>query len=58
MVTDETVPHMSQTAQAMPHGVSLGTPFHLADHYETTPPLTAIVSPPMVPTIDDTRLVE
>ncbi|RVW71181.1 hypothetical protein CK203_054414 [Vitis vinifera] len=34
-------------AGAMPHGVSLGTPFHLADHYETTPPLTAIVSPPM-----------
>ena len=58
MVSDETVPHTSQTSQAMPHGVSLGTPFHLADHYETTPPLTAIVSPPMVPTIDDTRLVE
>ena len=58
MVTDETVPHASQTAQALLPRVSLGTPFHLADHYETIPPPTIIVSPPMVPTIEDTRLAE
>ncbi|KAL6337644.1 hypothetical protein AAG906_037237 [Vitis piasezkii] len=39
-------------------GVSLGTPFHLVDHYETIPPPTVIVPPPMVPTIEDTRLAE
>nr|CAN60653.1 hypothetical protein VITISV_026112 [Vitis vinifera] len=31
MVTDEIVPHASQTAQTRPPGVSLGTPFHLAN---------------------------
>ena len=58
MVIDETVPHASQTAQAIPPRVSLGTPFHLTDHYETIPPPTVIVPPPMVPTIGDTRLAE
>ena len=58
MVTDETVHHESQTAQALPSRVSLGTPFHLADLYETIPPPTVIVPPPMVSTINDTRLAE
>ena len=58
MVIDETVPHASQTAQAIPPRVSLGTPFHLTDHYETIPPPTVTVPPPMVPTIEDTRLAE
>ena len=58
VVTDETIPHASQTAQTRPPGVSLSTPFHLADHYETIPPPTVTVPPPMVPTIGDTRLAE
>ncbi|XP_019072550.1 uncharacterized protein LOC104877556 [Vitis vinifera] len=58
MVTDETIPHASQTAQTRPPGVSLSTPFHLANHYETIPPPTVTVPPPMVPTIGDTRLAE
>ncbi|XP_034693534.1 uncharacterized protein LOC117920231 [Vitis riparia] len=58
MVTDKTIPHASQTAQTRPPGVSLGTPFHLADHYEIIPPPTVIVPPPMVSTIEDTRLAE
>ena len=58
MVTDETVHHSSQTAQARPPKVSLGTPFHLVDHYETISPPTVTVLPPMVPTIEDTRLVK
>ncbi|RVW44006.1 hypothetical protein CK203_074925 [Vitis vinifera] len=58
MVTDETIPHASQTAQTRPPGVSLGTPFHLVDHYETIPPPTVTVPPPMVHTIEDTRLAE
>ena len=58
MVIDETVPHASQTAQAIPPRVSLGTPFHLTDHYETIPPPIVTVSLPLVPTIEDTRLAE
>ncbi|RVW31888.1 hypothetical protein CK203_087158 [Vitis vinifera] len=58
MVTDETIPHASQTTQTRPPGVSLGTPFHLADHYETIPLPIVTVPPPMVPTIEDTRLAE
>ncbi|XP_010649293.1 uncharacterized protein LOC104879157 [Vitis vinifera] len=58
MVTDEAIPHASQTAQTRPPGVSLGTPFHLVDPYETIPPPTVTVPPPMVPTIEDTRLAE
>ena len=58
MVTDEIVPHASQTAQALQHGVSLGIPFHLADHYEVIPPPTVTVPPLIVTTTDDTRLTE
>ena len=50
--------YASQTAQTRPLGVSLGTPFHLVDHYETISPPTVTVLPPMVPTIEDTRLVK
>ena len=52
MVTDETVHHSSQTAQARPPKVSLGTPFHLANHYETIPPPTVTMLPPVIPTIE------
>ena len=58
MVTEETIHHASQTAHALPPGVSLGTPYHLADHYETIPLPTVIVPPPIVPTTDYTKLVE
>ena len=58
MVTDETVPHASQTAQALPPGASLGISFHLADHYEVIPPPTVTVPPLIVTTTDDTRLTE
>ena len=58
MITDETIPHAFQTAQALPPMASLGIPFHLANHYETIPPPTVTVPPPMVPATDDTRLAE
>ncbi|RVW73224.1 hypothetical protein CK203_059179 [Vitis vinifera] len=58
MVTDEIVPHASQTAHALPPRASLGIPFYLVDHYETIPPPTIIVPPPIIPTTDDTRLAE
>ena len=58
MVTNETVPHASQTTQTLPYGASLSIPFHLADHYEVIPPPTVIVPPPFVTNTDDTRLVE
>ena len=58
MVTNETVPHASQTAQALPPGASLGISFHLADHYEVIPPPTVTVPPPIVTTTINTRLNE
>ncbi|RVW50629.1 hypothetical protein CK203_073386 [Vitis vinifera] len=48
MVTNETVPHASQTAQALPPRALLGIPFHLADHYETIPPPIVTMPPPIV----------
>ena len=56
--TDDTVPHVPQTAQVFPPGTSHGVPFHLSNHCETAPPPAVTVSPPMVPTIEDTRLAE
>ena len=58
MVTNEIVPHASQTAQPLPPRASLGIPFYLADHYETILPLTTIVPPPIVSTTDNTRFFE
>ena len=58
MVTDETVPHASQTAHTLPPGASLGIPFYLADHYETIPPPTVTVPPPIVTITNNTRLAE
>ena len=58
MVTDETVPHASQTAQVIPPGTSHGVPFHLSYHCETAPPPAATVSPSIVTTTDDTRLAK
>ena len=58
MVTDEIVPHASQTTHALPPRASLGIPFHLADHYETIPLPTVTVPPPIVTITDDTRLIE
>ena len=49
---------ISQTTQVPPLGVSHGTSFHLLDHYEIIPPPATPMSPPIVPTIDDTRSVE
>ncbi|KAL6318574.1 hypothetical protein AAG906_000652 [Vitis piasezkii] len=54
--TDDTVPHVPQTAQVFPPGTSHGVPFHLSDHCETAPPPFVSMSPPMVLTIEDTRL--
>ena len=56
--TNDIVPHVPQTAQVLPLGTSHGVPFHLSLHCETTPPPTAIVLPPMIPTTNDTRLSE
>ena len=56
--TNETVPHASQTTQVLLPGTPHGVPFHLSYHCETTPPPAATVSPPIVTTIDDTRLAE
>ena len=58
MVTDETVPHASQTAHTLPPRASLGIPFYLADHYETIPPPTVTVPPPIVTITNNTRLAE
>ncbi|RVW23890.1 hypothetical protein CK203_094667 [Vitis vinifera] len=38
--------------------VSHSIPFHLSDHCETAPPPIATVPPPIVPTTNDTRLVD
>ncbi|KAJ9680280.1 hypothetical protein PVL29_019559 [Vitis rotundifolia] len=56
--TDDIVPHVPQTEQVLPPRTSYGVPFHLSDHCETAPPSPATVSPPIVTTTDDTRLVE
>ena len=45
---DETVPHASQTAYVLPPRTSHGVPFHLSDHCETAPPLTATVCLPLL----------
>ncbi|RVX06440.1 hypothetical protein CK203_023531 [Vitis vinifera] len=58
MVTDETVPHASQTAHTPPPEASLGIPFYLADHYETIPPPIVTVPPPIVTITNNTRLAE
>ena len=55
---DEKAPHASQTVQVLPLGTSHGIPFHISDHCETALPPAATVSPPIVPIIDDIRLVE
>ena len=54
--TDDIVPHVPQTAQVFPLGTSHGIPFHISNHSALPP--AAIVSPPIVPIIDDIRLVE
>ncbi|RVW13263.1 hypothetical protein CK203_111557 [Vitis vinifera] len=56
--TDKTVPHASQTVHVLPPKTSHGVPFHILDHCETAPPPIATVSPPIVTTIDDTRLAK
>ena len=56
--TDDTVPHVPQTAQVFPPRISHGIPFHLSDHCESTPPPTATVLPLIVTTTNDTRLTE
>ena len=56
--TDDTVPHIPQTAQVFPPRTSHGVPFHLSNHCEIAPPPAITVSPPMVPTIKDTRSAE
>ena len=56
--TNDTVPHVPITAQVLPLGTSHGVPFHLSDHCETATPPAASVLPPIVTTIDDTRLTE
>ena len=38
--------------------IFLGISFHLTDHYETIPPPTVIVLPPILTTTYDSRLVE
>ncbi|RVW59020.1 hypothetical protein CK203_107794 [Vitis vinifera] len=58
MVTDETIPHASQTAADSSTWGFTWYSFHLANHYETIPPSTVTVPPPMVPTIGDTRLAD
>ncbi|WJZ98511.1 hypothetical protein VitviT2T_017027 [Vitis vinifera] len=56
--TNDTVPHVPQTTQVLPPRTSHGVPFHLSDHCETAPPPAATVLPLMIPTTDDTRLIE
>ena len=55
---DEKTPHASQTVQVLLLGTSHGIPFHISNHCETALPPAATVSPPIVPIIDDIRLVE
>ena len=56
--TDDTVPHIPQTAQVFPPRTSHGVPFHLSNHCETTPPPIVAMSHPIVNTTNDTRLTE
>ncbi|RVW49899.1 hypothetical protein CK203_093854 [Vitis vinifera] len=49
---------MTGATQVIPPGTSHGVPFHLSYHCETAPPPAATVSPSIVTTTDDTRLVE
>ena len=56
--TDEIVSHASLIVQVLRPRTSHGVSFHLSNHYETAPPLVAIVPPPIVPITDDTKLVE
>ena len=58
IITNETVPHVSQTEQVLPPRTTHGILFHLSDHCEIAPPHATIVSPPIVTITDDTRLAE
>ncbi|RVW53702.1 hypothetical protein CK203_069070 [Vitis vinifera] len=46
--TNDTVPHVPQTAQVFPLGTSHGIPFHLSDHCETVPLPTVTVPLPLL----------
>ena len=58
IITNETVPHVSQTEQVLLPRTTHGVLFHLSDPCEIALPHAAIVSPPIVTITDDTRLAE